>query len=85
MKKSVLFDVCYYIIAIKGYKGQKTFNATQGPVDASIDDFWRMVWEHNVQLIVMVANLYERSRVSFNLNVKLHCMLGLFQVFFKCG
>uniref|UniRef100_A0A915C0X9 protein-tyrosine-phosphatase n=1 Tax=Parascaris univalens TaxID=6257 RepID=A0A915C0X9_PARUN len=47
---------------IKGYKGRKTFIATQGPVDASVDDFWRMIWEHNVSVIVMVANLFERSR-----------------------
>ncbi|VDN18346.1 unnamed protein product [Gongylonema pulchrum] len=47
---------------VKGYKGRKTFIASQGPVDASTDDFWRMIWEHKVRVIVMVANLYERSR-----------------------
>ncbi|KHN88898.1 Receptor-type tyrosine-protein phosphatase alpha [Toxocara canis] len=47
---------------VKGYKGRKTFIATQGPVDTTVDDFWRMIWEHNVSVIVMVANLFERSR-----------------------
>ncbi|EFO23364.2 hypothetical protein LOAG_05121 [Loa loa] len=47
---------------VKGYKGRKMFIASQGPLDASTDDFWRMIWEHKVRVIVMVANLYERNR-----------------------
>ncbi|VDM97703.1 unnamed protein product [Thelazia callipaeda] len=47
---------------VKGYKGRKIFIASQGPLDASTDDFWRMIWEHKVRVIVMVANLYERNR-----------------------
>ncbi|EJW81242.1 protein-tyrosine phosphatase containing protein, partial [Wuchereria bancrofti] len=47
---------------VKGYRGRKMFIASQGPLDASTDDFWRMIWEHKVQVIVMVANLYERNR-----------------------
>ncbi|VDM47419.1 unnamed protein product [Toxocara canis] len=51
-------------MCVQGYKGRKTFIATQGPVDTTVDDFWRMIWEHNVSVIVMVANLFERSRVG---------------------
>ncbi|KAM3720078.1 Receptor-type tyrosine-protein phosphatase [Dirofilaria immitis] len=47
---------------VKGYKGRKMFIASQGPLDTSMDDFWRMIWEHKVRVIVMVANLYERNR-----------------------
>ena len=35
-----------------------------GPVAASFSDFWRMVWEQNSHIIVMVTNLIEKSRVS---------------------
>lgn len=54
---------CFHFF-FQGYKGRKIFIASQGPLDASTDDFWRMIWEHKVRVIVMVANLYERNRVS---------------------
>lgn len=49
---------------IDGYSIKKQFIATQGPVAASFNDFWRMVWEQNSEIIVMVTNLIEKSRIK---------------------
>lgn len=49
---------------IDGFKKKAKFIASQGPVVAAFDDFWRMVWEQNTHTIVMVTNLVERSRIK---------------------
>ena len=50
-------------IFLQGFKSPKSFIATQGPVPDTVADFWRLVWEHNILVIVMVTNLEERGRV----------------------
>ncbi|KAF5405732.1 hypothetical protein PHET_00746 [Paragonimus heterotremus] len=49
---------------IDGYQRPKAYIATQGPLPETFYDFWRMVWEQNSYVIVMMTKLEERSRVK---------------------
>ncbi|WAR08992.1 PTPRB-like protein [Mya arenaria] len=50
--------------AYKGYTSPRAYIATQGPMQATFDDFWRMVWEQNVDTIVMLTKLVENGRIK---------------------
>ncbi|XP_077959782.1 receptor-type tyrosine-protein phosphatase H isoform X3 [Gasterosteus aculeatus] len=53
-------NACY----MPGYKSDRDYIATQGPLPATVSDFWRMIWEQRVKGIVMVTNCTEGGRTK---------------------
>ncbi|XP_035271535.1 receptor-type tyrosine-protein phosphatase C isoform X6 [Anguilla anguilla] len=47
---------------IDGYKEAKKYIAAQGPKDETVVDFWRMIWEQQSSIIVMVTRCEEGNR-----------------------
>ncbi|XP_065118393.1 receptor-type tyrosine-protein phosphatase S-like isoform X4 [Paramisgurnus dabryanus] len=47
---------------IDGYRQQRAYIATQGPLAETTEDFWRMLWEHNSTIVVMLTKLRELGR-----------------------
>ncbi|XP_072220633.1 receptor-type tyrosine-protein phosphatase S-like isoform X2 [Leuresthes tenuis] len=47
---------------VDGYRQQRGYIATQGPLAETTEDFWRMLWEHNSTIVVMLTKLREMGR-----------------------
>ncbi|XP_075740234.1 receptor-type tyrosine-protein phosphatase T-like isoform X2 [Rhipicephalus microplus] len=60
------FDKADYINAsyLPGYKFPRKYIATQGPMAATVTDFWRMVWQEGSCKVVMLTNLEEQGKTK---------------------
>lgn len=49
---------------VDGYKQKNAFISTQGPLPHTCFDFWRMIWEQQVMVIVMTTKVFECGKVK---------------------
>ncbi|XP_052280875.1 uncharacterized protein LOC127878390 [Dreissena polymorpha] len=49
---------------IEGFFKKRAYIASQGPTEAMMDDFWRMIWQYDVSTVVMVTNLVEMGKMK---------------------
>ncbi|XP_058032903.1 tyrosine-protein phosphatase non-receptor type 22 isoform X3 [Ahaetulla prasina] len=47
---------------IKGVYEPRTYIATQGPLSTTVVDFWRMIWEYKILIIVMACMEFEMGK-----------------------
>lgn len=52
------------VFAFQGYRQKDSYIASQGPLQHTLEDFWRMIWEWKSCSIVMLTELEERGQVS---------------------
>jgi tyrosine-protein phosphatase non-receptor type 9 len=64
--KGSAIDSSDYIHAnyVDGYKQKNAYISTQGPLDHTIEDFWRMVWQENCVVIVMTTRVREQRKIK---------------------
>ncbi|ODN01275.1 Tyrosine-protein phosphatase 69D [Orchesella cincta] len=49
---------------VVGYKERKKFICAQGPMDGTVNDWWRMIWEQHVHFILMLTNVEEYNKTK---------------------
>ena len=42
----------------------KFFISTQGPLDTTIDDFWEMIYQYDIKVIIMLCKLEEKNKIK---------------------
>ncbi|XP_018526320.1 tyrosine-protein phosphatase non-receptor type 18 isoform X3 [Lates calcarifer] len=47
---------------IKGASADNRYIASQGPLSSTLTDFWRMIWQHDVKVIVMACREIEMGK-----------------------
>ena len=49
---------------VEGYKGRKLYISSQGPLDRTVTDFWRMIYQHKVSVVVMLTGIEEHGKIK---------------------
>lgn len=60
----LVLNLTSFSFLLQGYRQRLAYIATQGPLEETVDDFWRMLMEHNSNIVVMLTQLTEGDRVS---------------------
>jgi tyrosine-protein phosphatase non-receptor type 9 len=47
---------------VDGYKQKNAYISTQGPLDETCEDFWKMIWQENILVLVMTTKCMEQRR-----------------------
>lgn len=49
---------------VEGYRARKLYICAQGPLPDTVPDFWRMIYEHKVSVIVMLTGIEEQGKIK---------------------
>ena len=49
---------------LQGYKQKKAFIIAQGPMESTVRNFWKMIYDRQCAVVVMVSGLVERNLES---------------------
>ncbi|KAF5399890.1 Tyrosine-protein phosphatase non-receptor type 9, partial [Paragonimus heterotremus] len=49
---------------VDGYRQKNAFICTQGPLPETVGDFWQMIWDYRVPIVVMITKIFEADRVK---------------------
>lgn len=49
---------------VEGYRSRKLYICAQGPMVNTLSDFWRMIYEHKVSVIVMLTGIEEQGKIK---------------------
>ena len=62
----------------QGYRQRGGYIATQAPMENTVNDFWRMVWDYQSRAIVMLCRMKEDGKVSIAIMLMhLYNLLGI--------
>ncbi|OQV13234.1 Tyrosine-protein phosphatase non-receptor type 9 [Hypsibius exemplaris] len=69
---------------VDGYEQKNAFISTQGPMPKTFADFWMMVWQEDVRVLVMTTRTVERGKTKcgqyWPVEVKETVMMGDYEV-----
>ena len=60
-----------HVFIVQGYKHCRAYIAEQGPLQNTVNDFWRMVWEHHCSCIVLLCDTEENDIVDISRKIVL--------------
>ena len=49
---------------VQGYRQRGAYIATQTPMENTVNDFWKMIWEYQSRSIVMLCRMQEDGKVT---------------------
>ena len=49
---------------MQGYKHKKAFIVAEGPMQSTVRNFWKMIYDHNCAVVVMTSGLVEGGQES---------------------